>query len=106
MEKPEITMTDTEYIEWLRRRILVHSHIYYNLNDNVIADKKFDLFCHTLVEIQKVIQDSSLKYHDAFKDFDGSTGFDLMNKLSQKDRDYIEIIASHVLKNYKEKRYE
>lgn len=65
----------------LRRRlqILVHSCIYYRLNTNMISDSTFDEWSKELVELQRKYPKISklVKYYDSFKDFDGSSGFDL-----------------------------
>ena len=68
-----------ETIQRLRLRVLVHSCIYYHLNGNIIDDKKFDDMSRELVKLQTsypIIADK-VCYADAFKGFDGHTGFDL-----------------------------
>lgn len=66
-------------IQRLRLNILVHSRLYYELNDNMISDKQFDGACRELVELQKNYPEiaSQVIYADAFQNFDGTTGFDL-----------------------------
>lgn len=62
-----------------RRQILVHSCIYYRLNESLITDSKFDEWAYELVKLQKENPEeaNSLPYAEAFKGFDGSTGFNL-----------------------------
>lgn len=65
----------------LRRRLqlLVHSHIYYDLNYNLVTDETWGRWAQELVKLQReypLIADR-VDYSEAFKDFDGSTGFDL-----------------------------
>lgn len=75
-------MTDAEISELITRRrkqILVHSTIYYRLDDNLISDHKWQEWSQELCELQlkypKIAEKCFL--HEDFKDFDGSTGFDL-----------------------------
>jgi len=68
-----------ELIRRRRRQILVHSCIYYRFGTSIVEDSTFDEWAYELVELQKnnpEISKSTLLY-DEFKDFDGSTGFDL-----------------------------
>lgn len=66
-------------IQQRRLQILVHSYIYYELNDNVISDDKWSLFAKELCILQKSFPDIAKKvpYDKIFKDFDGSTGMNL-----------------------------
>lgn len=41
------------------------------------------------------------EYGYVFYDFDGSTGFDLINRLNKADREKIERIATYVLRLYR-----
>lgn len=62
-----------------RRQILIHSCIYYRMNDSIIDDNKFDIWSNELVTLQNKypkIADSCI-YAKDFKNFDGTTGFDL-----------------------------
>ena len=68
-----------EKIRQRRLQILVHSCIYYKYNENIISDAKWNEWANELVELQKKYPAQSMKadMYDVFKDFDGSTGFDL-----------------------------
>lgn len=74
-------LTDDKYalINRRRRQILVHSIIYYRYNTSLISDAEWTRRALELVELQKQYPDIAQKvpYADAFKNFDGSTGFDL-----------------------------
>ena len=63
-------------IQHLRLLMLVHSRIYYVLNNNLISDKEFDTLAKELAMLQKEHPDISEKvdWADAFADWDGSTG--------------------------------
>jgi NAD-dependent DNA ligase len=66
-----------------RRQLIVHSFGYYRMNDNIIDDHTFDRWSMELVELQEKYPElaKEVEYHEYFKDFDGSTGFDLPTHL-------------------------
>jgi hypothetical protein len=68
-----------ELINRRRRQILVHSFLYYKLNQSIISDHTFDKWCAELVELQEKYPEIADKcvYAEEFKGFDGSSGFDL-----------------------------
>ncbi len=59
--------------------MIVHSVIYYTYNCNIISDEEWTKRAKKLVELQSKYPDIASKviYADEFKDFDGSTGFNL-----------------------------
>lgn len=90
-------------IEYIQRRIIVFSIMYYELNDSCITDKQYDSISKQLVEYMNTTPKKILEqtyYWYCMSDFDGSTGFDLYNRLNKNDREYLTGIAKHVLKNY------
>ena len=68
-----------ELINRRRRQVLVHSCIYYRFNESLITDHTFDAWARELTELQRQWPEvaGGCVYAEAFKDFDGSTGFDL-----------------------------
>ena len=84
----------------LQRWLIVHSILYYEMNDSVVSDKTFDANAKQLVKMQKENPEEAKEttYWYMFYDFDGSTGFDLYDRLSNKDKKYLMHIASLVLK--------
>ena len=68
-----------ELISRRRRQILVHSVIYYRMNGNLVSDFQWADWAKELCELQERYPKIAAKcpYADAFKDFDGSTGFNL-----------------------------
>lgn len=97
-------MTSKQKVEALQRYVLVHSVLYYEMNTSVISDKRFDRVSRLLADkIQKFgpKKIASTQYGYAFKDFDGSTGFDLPDRLSEKDKKHIQQMATYVLRWYR-----
>ncbi|MDF9638844.1 DNA ligase LigA-related protein [Bacillus cereus] len=72
-------MDYVELISRRRRQILVHSFLYYQMNENIISDHAYDAWSKELAELQiKYPQEASKAiYAKEFEGFDGSSGFDL-----------------------------
>ena len=73
-------MTDVKaLIKRRRRQILVHSYIYYILNDNIISDAQWSAWAEELEQLQKDYpkESSEVELYDEFKKFDHSTGANL-----------------------------
>lgn len=68
--------TVQEEIKRLRLNVILHSCIYYEMNENIWDDITFDLKCKHLVDLlakhPKVYSDRFDKY---FEGWDGSSGF-------------------------------
>ena len=91
-------------IEALQRQILVHSMLYYEMNESVISDKRFDKLSQLLVNKMKEVGSERVaktQYGYVFYDFDGSTGFDLISRLTESDRVRVEQVATAVLRCYR-----
>ena len=68
-----------ELIHRRRRQILVHSVIYYKMDQNIIPDHQWSAWANELQKLQTDYPDiaSEVWGAEAFEDFDGSSGFDL-----------------------------
>ena len=90
-------------IEALQRWIIVQSIIYYELDNSLVSDQVFDNNARQLVKMQNEHKDEAkqTQYWYLFYDFDGSTGFDLYDRLNKSDKQYLTQIAHHVLKLFK-----
>ena len=66
-------------IQQRRYQILVHSLIYYELDMNLVSDEKWAKWASELVELQNAnpLISSQVIFAEAFKNFDGSTGYNL-----------------------------
>lgn len=106
---PSIYWSTKTKIEYIQRRIIIASIQYYELNKTVIEDYQYDGISHQLVELinESPKEFKKTKYYYCFKEFDGSTGFDLPGKLNRKNKDnpggmsdyeYLNHIAQMVLK--------
>lgn len=68
-----------EKIQQRRLQILIHSCLYYELDNSIISDATWNKWAKELIQLQKDNPEVSkqIKYYNEFKDFDGSTGFNL-----------------------------
>jgi hypothetical protein len=68
-----------ELINRRKRQILVHSFLYYQLNENIIPDYQYDMWCKELAGLLVEYPDSASEstYYKEFLSFDGSSGYDL-----------------------------
>lgn len=96
-------MTTQDTIDWLCRKIIIHSIIYYDYNENIISDTDYDKCCKQLYSLiqdnQNLIQ--NCYYYTILKDYSPATGFDLKYRLEDKHRKYLEHLASVILWQYK-----
>lgn len=95
-------LTPQEKVDFAARYIIVHSIIYYELDESVISDKKFDKKAAVLVKLIKKYPEEvkNSEYYRAIYDFDGSTGFHLYSRLKKSQRRYLKQIARHVIRLY------
>lgn len=72
-------MTPIERITYLRRKLYVHSVIYYRHCASVIDDRTFDRWAYELRDLQQQYPEESkaAEFADEFATWDGTTGFDL-----------------------------
>lgn len=66
-------------IEYLRKKLLVHSIIYYRLDENIIPDDKW---AEWALELENLVREHPEEGQNSFlakefKDFDHSTGYNL-----------------------------
>jgi len=65
-----------ELIQQRRYQILIHSCIYYKLNQNIISDRQWDMWAKELKRLQEQYPNISrqVTLYEYFKDWDASTG--------------------------------
>lgn len=68
-----------ELIERRRRQVLVHSVIYYKLNENLITDSQWSAWALELEELQNTYPQIAAEccFADEFEGFEHSSGMDL-----------------------------
>ena len=98
---PVIYWSNKLKCNYLQRYIIIHSIIYYELNNSVISDKQFDDVSKQLIKLSKQTNNySETEYYYVFKNFTGETGFYLYDNLRKEDKKYLLHIAKYVLKIY------
>lgn len=94
-------LTIQEYIDFLQRFIIVHSYIYYELNNNVITDKYYDAKAKELTKLKQEYPNlwkSSMYYKQFGDEYNGATGFTLYHDLGEKEQQRIRSIAFSILR--------
>jgi hypothetical protein len=79
-------------INYLQRKIILNSIAYYKYDKSFVSDSYFDEMSHQLVQMQKDFAgnlEADTEYGYMMYDFDGSTGFDLPDRLFPHDKDYL-----------------
>lgn len=76
---PKERLSIAKLITRRRRQILVHSVIYYRLNDNIISDQRWSEWALELENLQNQYPEiaSECPLAEAFENFDHSTGENL-----------------------------
>ena len=78
-EPAPVELSLVEKIRQRRAQMLVHSFIYYRLNDNVVSDHDWQRWANELVELQALHPEGIGFYDEEFIGWDGSTGYHLPN---------------------------
>lgn len=102
-QMPCIYWDEKTKINFLQRRIIIYSIMYYEHNESCVSDKYYDSISYQLVELQnknkKAFEES--EYYYAMYDFDGSTGFDIPKRLTSEDSKYLRQIVEMIYKQWK-----
>ena len=96
MQKFPRRWTLLDKVNFLQRKIIINSIAYYVLDSSVLTDKEYDEISRQLVELQKNVDVRLTQYGYIFYDFDGSTGFDLYDRLTEEDKKYMNAITNFV----------
>ena len=89
--KPE-DLTIQDYIDFLQRFIILHSYIYYELDNNYISDMEYDKKSKELVRYKNEYPDlwkNSMYYKQFGDDYNGATGFTLYHDLDDEQKKII-----------------
>lgn len=103
---PAIYWNNQTKISYLQRRIIVYSIMYYQYNESCVSDRFYDCISKQLVKLMGECSEAELQqteYWYAMYDFDGSTGFDIPDRLTDKDRTYLEWLATNIYVQWKTK---
>ena len=91
-----MNLTTQEYIDFLQRYIIVHSYIYYECNNSIISDKKYDEKVKELTRLKNEYPDlwkSSMYYQQFGDDYNGATGFTLYHDLDDHQKEIIQSLV-------------
>lgn len=93
-------LSTQEYIDFLQRFIILHSYIYYELNGNVISDRKYDEKAKELVMYKNKYPElwkTSMYYKQFGDEYNGATGFTLYHDLNEHQKKIIKsLVPNHI----------
>lgn len=88
-------------IEYLQSVVVINSFLYYENDKNVMSDREFDKVAKKLCKMQRRYSQDWIKQYTKFgycmHDFDGNSGFDLWDRLTDKDKEKVKFIVKDVL---------
>ena len=111
--KFHIPFTVVEKIQLLERWLLVQSFAYYELNENIASDFKYDANARELAELKKEYPEEfeRSRYYDIFHDYcsdvDGAhytSGFDLLARVKKLDEQLYRFIWMDAVNALDQKR--
>lgn len=84
-----MALFDINVVSLIRRRMLqiwVFSYCYYELNESPISDEIWSVWAKELVALIKKYPKEfrTIRHWEIFKDFDGSTGFDIAKQATPR----------------------
>lgn len=87
--------SDRTRFELMQKWLLVHSYLYYIMNRSVVTDSMFDKNSRQLVEMMQASPEAfkASKYYSVFRDWDGTTGYHLWDRLEPYQQSIIRGIA-------------
>ena len=106
-----INETEVEKIEMIQRWILLHSYLYYELDNSITSDANYNANAQQLIYLKNKYPEEfkETRYYQYFYDFESSTGFDLIARIKDKN-DKILMNAlkldANILMNLKDKENE
>ncbi len=105
-------MNEEKVVEKLNRRqrqILVHSFLYYKLNESIITDLTYDQWCMELVDLQEQYPELAKKtaYYNICQHFDRSgSGFFIKNYPPEIISTAFHLLYQHYKKRDPDLRFE
>ena len=86
----------------LQRRIIVYSIMYYQKSQSCVSDRYYDAISRQLCILAKQNPEEykHTEYYYAMYDFDGTTGFDIPDRLNKNDLEKLTRIANVVLSQW------
>lgn len=102
----ELNVEIISQINRRERQILVHSYIYYNLNDNILEDHQYDAIARDLAKLIREYPEEFLrsKYYNIFINFgqDGCySGYNIPHNQPETIHNAINVLKLHKYYNNK-----
>lgn len=97
---PSLYWSKSSKISYLQRQVLLMCIAYYDLDESYVTDMQYDSISKQLVEMQNSATEKEMRkttYHHVFYDFEGSTGFNLISRLSDEEYRWLRMILTNIL---------
>jgi hypothetical protein len=91
--------TPQQIIDFYQRYIIIHSHIYYDMDNNLISDKKYDEVSRLLVSYKEKYPEewkNSMYYKQFGDEYTGATGMGLYDDLDPEQQLRINYIINSI----------
>lgn len=89
-------------VNFLQRVVIIHSILYYEYDSTINNNKWFDDIARQLVkETLWLDHPERSMYYYCMYDFDGTTGFHIIDRLNEQDKEYLTHLAFNCLKRSK-----
>lgn len=103
--------SEVEKIEMIQRWILLHSYLYYELDNSITSDANYNANAQQLIYLKNKYPEEfkETRYYQYFYDFESSTGFDLIARIKDKnDKILMNVLKldANILMNLKDKENE
>ncbi len=88
-----------DQINFWQRYIIVHSYIYYFMDNNIISDREYDAKALRLVEMKNKYPEEwkNSEYYEQYGDeYTGNTGFDLIETLTDRQMKIIQSVINGI----------
>lgn len=90
--------TTLERLNQLQRQLIVHSFIYYELDNNIWSDNQFDMVC---IEAEKAKKETpqwkDTQFFDVFENWDSSSGMSLIRRDDYKYYSHFRSLAYELI---------
>lgn len=93
-----------EKLDLLARWIITHSMLYYEYDESLVPDAKFDSNAQQFLKLAKEVAEEERRQSRwlyVMRDFDGSTGYNLPKKLTNEHKGLIKRDIKNLLKQNK-----
>lgn len=101
--------TPQQIIDFYQRFIIIHSHIYYDMDNNLISDREYDKAAKLLASMKEQYPEewrNSMYYKQFGDEYNGATGMGLYDDLDEDQKLRINWIINSIYRSLRRERGE